>query len=284
MKNINFLSSVVIVIFVCINLYACSNEELINDLPKNNYTIDHKIESLSSQLFNTNWLYQYTEFYNKDGGYSHTNTEYSNKYTYFFSNEIYDNNKYVLYVNGNHEYPCYWYVDENGINYSTVYYALSTNMSYGEMGGWSMCGGSIFDGCISTITDSKLILKDYYSDGVNYLQHIYISSSNVNVDSGDNHNSYEKPDVGFYDFTATKSSLKVQYKIYNRTEADVSSAKIYYGTSNNPTSYKTASVSGTLITANISGLKSGTTYYVKCVATGKGGTTTTSVTKCITNF
>lgn len=96
--------------------------------------------------------------------------------------------------------------------------------------------------------------------------------------------SYEKPDVGFYDFTATKSSLKVQYKIYNRTEADVSSAKIYYGTSNNPTSYKTASVSGTLITANISGLKSGTTYYVKCVATGKGGTTTTSVTKCITNF
>lgn len=96
--------------------------------------------------------------------------------------------------------------------------------------------------------------------------------------------SYEKPDVGFYDFTATKSSLKVQYKIYNRAEADVSSAKIYYGTSNNPTSYKTASVSGTLITANISGLKSGTTYYVKCVATGKGGTTTTSVTKCITNF
>ena len=96
--------------------------------------------------------------------------------------------------------------------------------------------------------------------------------------------SYEKPDVGFYDFTATKSSLKVQYKIYNRTEAGVSSAKIYYGTSGNPTAYKTATVSGTLITANITGLKSGTTYYVKCVATGKGGTTTTSTTKCITNF
>lgn len=102
--------------------------------------------------------------------------------------------------------------------------------------------------------------------------------------SDDGSDSYEKPDVGFYDFTATKSSLKVQYKIYNRTEADVSSAKIYYGTNSNPTAYKTATVSGTLITANITGLKSGTTYYVKCVATGKGGTTTTSTTKCITNF
>lgn len=38
------------------------------------------------------------------------------------------------------------------------------------------------------------------------------------------------------------------------------------------------------ITANISGLKKGTTYYVKCVATGKGGTTTTGTTKVITNY
>lgn len=128
-------------------------------------------------------------------------------------------------------------------------------------------------------------------DGNRYFYHTFgqVPSGSENGNSTEDEDdesstSYEKPDVGFYDFTATKSSLKVQYKIYNRTEADVSSAKIYYGTSNNPTSYKTASVSGTLITANISGLKSGTTYYVKCVATGKGGTTTTSVTKCITNF
>lgn len=96
--------------------------------------------------------------------------------------------------------------------------------------------------------------------------------------------TYEKPDIGFYDFTATKTSLKVQYKIYNKDEAKVTSAKIYYGTSSNPTSSKTATVSGNLITANISGLKAGTTYYVKCTATGKGGTTTTTTTKCITNY
>ncbi len=106
-----------------------------------------------------------------------------------------------------------------------------------------------------------------------------------NGDNGDNSSSsYEKPDVGFYDFTATKTSLKVQYKIYNKEEAQVRSAKIYYGTSSNPSSVKSASVSGTMITANISGLKAGTTYYVKCVATGRGGTSTTSTTRCTTNY
>jgi len=101
---------------------------------------------------------------------------------------------------------------------------------------------------------------------------------------GGGNTGYEKPDIGFYDFTATKTSLKVQYKIYNKDEAKVSSAKIYYGTSSNPSLSKSATVSGVLITANITGLKAGTVYYVKCVATGKGGTTTSSVTKCITNY
>lgn len=105
-----------------------------------------------------------------------------------------------------------------------------------------------------------------------------------NDDSGNGTTTSEKPEVGFYDFTATKTSLKVQYKIYNKDEAGVKSAKIYYGTTSNPTTSKTASVSGTLITANITGLKAGTTYYVKCSVTGKAGTTRTEVTKCITNY
>lgn len=96
--------------------------------------------------------------------------------------------------------------------------------------------------------------------------------------------SYEKPDIGFNDFTATQTKLKVVYKIYNKDEAKVTSAKVYYGTSSNPTKSVSATVAGVLITANISGLKKGTTYYVKCVATGKGGTTTTGTTKVITNY
>ena len=96
--------------------------------------------------------------------------------------------------------------------------------------------------------------------------------------------SYEKPDIGFSDFTAYQTKLKVVYKIYNKDKAKVTSAKVYYGTSSNPTKSVSATVSGILITANISGLNKGTTYYVKCVATGKGGTTTTGTTKVITNY
>lgn len=96
--------------------------------------------------------------------------------------------------------------------------------------------------------------------------------------------SYEKPDIGLSDFTAYQTKLKVVYKIYNKDKAKVTSAKVYYGTSSNPTKSVSATVSGVLITANISGLKKGTTYYVKCVAKGEGGTITTGTTKVITNY
>ena len=78
--------------------------------------------------------------------------------------------------------------------------------------------------------------------------------------------------------------MKVVYRIYNKDEAKVTSAKVYYGTSSNPTKSVSATIAGVLITANISGLKKGTTYYVKCVATGKGGTTTTETIKVMTTY
>ena len=96
--------------------------------------------------------------------------------------------------------------------------------------------------------------------------------------------SYEKPDVSFYDYSATRNSLNVKFKIYNRDEAKVSSAKIYYGTSRNPSTPVSTSVSGVMINGNIKGLKPGTTYYVKCVAKGRGGQMTTEVTKCMTLY
>lgn len=110
------------------------------------------------------------------------------------------------------------------------------------------------------------------------------TNSSGETSGGGSSSTYEKPEIGFHDFTAWTSKLKVVYKIYNKDEAKVTSAKVYYGTSRNPSQSVTATVSGVLITANISGLKAGTEYYVKCSATGKGGTSTTDVTKCITNY
>ena len=91
--------------------------------------------------------------------------------------------------------------------------------------------------------------------------------------------SYEMPDIDYYDYTAYQTKMKVVYKIHNQDKAKVSSAKIYYGTNSNTIKSVTATVSGIYITATISGLTKDTKYYVKCSATGKGGTTTTSTTR-----
>ncbi len=194
-----------------------------------------------------------------------------------------ENGKQVVKVtgpNGNSIFlPYYSYIDNEG--YAGWYWSST---SYSSNKGYCLH----FQGNeVSSGTNSKYIgmLVRPVITNPNYVDsNIGNNSGGGDNPSGGGSSSYEKPDIGFYDFTATKTSLKVEYKIYNKDEAQVSSAKIYYGTSSNPSSSKSASVSGTLITANISGLKAGTTYYVKCVATGKGGTTTTSVTKCTTNY
>ena len=137
------------------------------------------------------------------------------------------------------------------------------------------------------VTSDQILRREYgctirpVSDTPNYND---TGDSDNNSGSVGTSPGYEKPEVGFYDYTPSKTSVKVQYKIYNKDEAKVTSAKIYYGTTANPTSSASATVSGVLITANLTGLKAGTQYYVKCVATGKGGTTTTDVTKVMTNY
>lgn len=181
--------------------------------------------------------------------------------------------------NGNSiDLPYYSYIQDEGL---AGWYWSSTSYSSSKAYCLYFAGSSVSYG-----TNNKYngFLVRPVMTNANY------NGSNGNTGGSDNDNTgggtttYEKPDIGFYDFTATKTSLTVQYRIFNKEEAEVTSAKIYYGTSSNPSSSKTATVSGTLITANISGLKAGTTYYVKCKATGKGGTTTTTTTKCVTNY
>lgn len=238
----------------------------------NQYTVDPEIEAMSSRLFNTSWTYQSSDYYDDNGRYSDSRTEFADKFTFTFSDKLWSNNRYLLIVNGDSNSLCYWYIDDDGLSYTSSMYLYSIQLSASDVGSWIRSGGAVFGGYIYTLTNSKLIIKDYYSNGINYVQHSFKAASNPSGGSSGN-TGYEKPDIGFYDFTATKTSLKVQYKICNKDEAKVSSAIIYYGTSSNPSLSKTATVSGVLITANITGLKAGTTYYVKCVATGKGGKT-----------
>lgn len=99
--------------------------------------------------------------------------------------------------------------------------------------------------------------------------------------TGGGSTTYEKPDIGLADYTLRSTSITVKYRIYNQDEAKVTSAKVYYGTSS-PNKSVTASVAGSLITANINGLTRNTVYYIKCTATGKGGSTTSETTRLMT--
>lgn len=117
-----------------------------------------------------------------------------------------------------------------------------------------------------------------------YIGNNYDSSGNDNNgNSGGGSTSYEKPDIALEDYTTYPTKIKVNYRIYNQDKAKVTSAKVYYGT-NSPSKSISTTVAGTLITTYISGLKKGTTYYVKCIATGKGGSTTSETTRIITDF
>ncbi len=109
------------------------------------------------------------------------------------------------------------------------------------------------------------------------------SGEDNNGNGSGNNTSYEKPDISFERVAAAQNTiLKVYYKINNSKKAKVSKAKIYFGENSNPHMISNAHISGNLIWAERGGLKRKTTYYVKCQATGEGGTTTTSTTKCMT--
>lgn len=95
-------------------------------------------------------------------------------------------------------------------------------------------------------------------------------------------NSYEKPEIGLMDYDCYSTSITVRWRIYNQDKANVTSAKGYYGTSSASRS-TSATVSGSLITVRFTGLQKNTTYYLKCTATGKGGTTTSETTRLSTN-
>ncbi len=269
--------------FILMSFSSCDKDgENIEDPQDEQPTVDENIASLSSKLFNTSWTYQYSNIY-VDGEFSSTNDVFKGRVTFTFSNKVKFNNYYCLYING-YNTPSYagsWSINENGLQLQTYcdYFDNIFDWEGNSWTKWFVLGpGNIMD-AEYTISGSELIIKDN-----DELVHVFKSAGSSSNEGSGGNNTYEKPDVGFYDFTATKTSLKIKYKIYNKSEAKVSSARIYYGKSSNPSSSVSATVSGDYITATITGLTSGTTYYVKCKATGAGGTTTTSATKCITNY
>ena len=140
--------------------------------------------------------------------------------TITFSSDVIGNDLYSLEVNGETGYPTYWYMDRKGLTYSVSQYGYLIGLDALTVGQWSASGGFCYEAEIIKRTDKQLVLKEMYSDGINYTLHYLNSSSSDFSDNNGNGDSadIEKPEIGFYDFTATKTSLKIQYKIFNKSD------------------------------------------------------------------
>ena len=248
-----------------------SDEENIDSSNQDKTEIHHNV-SIENQLKNTSWK-QYKRI---SGGRTLTNMERALSFT---STPIEFGNYGTCYrLKSGNKYSGIWCVLEDGSLWMNSYKSDYDAKGIGE----NMAGYGVGKLQMLKNTTNELIYCMKLSSD-NYYYYTSINTEG-DSDSGNGSSSYEKPDIAFNDFTAYQTKLKVVYKIYNKDKAKVTSAKVYYGTSSKPTKSVSGSIAGALITANITGLKKGTTYYVKCVATGKGGTTTTETTKVITNY
>ena len=261
MKLINIAISILVIGYFM--LVSCSSDEG-GESGNGPQATGQKLER---QLLNTHWKLA-KEIKVEDGTEKVLNNPYVLN-TITFSGET-DRAWHYLYLNSTHS--GWWWIDGEMIRCQWDTGDPKTNGAYSTAFGFGHSR-------VGKMTDSELVMVADYDTYSNYFY--YVSTSGSGADPG---SPAEKPDIGFYDFTATKTSVTVTYKIYNKDEAKVSDAKIYYGTSSNPTTGKNASVNGTLIKATISGLKAGTTYYVKCRATGAGGTTTSETSRVITTY
>lgn len=260
-RLMNFVFVIILLLFV-FSFVSCGKG---NDEEFENVTTPTLHDKVNEQkLFNKTWKQTKCVFFDK------IRQNATKKIT--FTDQVDSNwsSWYVLNLDGK---KCgWWLVDEKGL----LIQWEATGAT--DAGAYSVEYGGGYQSII-TLNNSELQYGRKNSEGSNntYCYSIYSSS-------GGGGSLSEKPDIGFYDFTATRSSLNVQYKIYNSDDCKVANAKIYYGISSNPSTTKSATINGVLITVNITGLKAGTTYYVKCEATNSAGSTITDVTKCITNY
>ncbi len=258
--------------------------------------VDTEMERLckATGLMNTTWTYQKKVEYDENNSYKGTrNTSLLPGNAPFGTVFRLSDEPCYNIVNGEHcGYELYvnsmnygnWYVDEEGLSFYVDWYKFGYTAR--ETGGIAYNLG-VYGCSIHSKTSSDLVLKSVnYWDGeyIGYDLYYFTAGDSGSDDSGGNSgggsSTEDAPEIGFYDYTATKTSLKIQYRIY---DGDVSSAKVYYGTSS-PSKSVSATVSGKMITARISGLTAGTDYYIKCTAKGSGGSTTSETVRCMTNF
>lgn len=275
----------------CFVLTSCGNESKVEPNFQNNPTEMSKEHPLTSKLKGTSWHIDSKT--NNDGEIDNSSIITDVYFTDIpYNNDVlqidYLNDKtyYVGYVN-------YKYDSEWGSNKI----AWRLDDAYGN--------GSFLSTCLLTDNSSyriqyELIAPHYGVKGSvldlssnsmvvgheSGLLRVYFSPSqwrdgNESGNGGGGSISYEKPEIGLESYDCYTNSIIAYYRIYNQENAKVTSAKGYYGASSASTSVN-ATVGGTRITVKFSGLKANTTYYIKCTATGKGGSGSSETTRLST--
>lgn len=286
MKKRFFITLSLLFLLSAFALSSCGDDD---DGPNDSSNgIDPKFELLYNKLFNTSWRLESTTNSYSQAAYQ----EWGNAVISFSAAENFGTNikTFEFYISGFGSHG-YWYIGETGTLWCINSYhwaGTAANVSAYEAGLFSGMYGSMVDMKLSFINDDIMILSDgddtWRYNKISYQGGNTGGSSGNGSGSGSGSGSYEAPEIGFYDFTATKSSITAIFQIYNQEACGgVTSAKIYYGTSS-PSKSVSATVSGKQIRATITGLKAGTKYMVKCTANSPGGSTSSSTVSCITNY
>lgn len=260
-----------------------------NDRPEN---YEH-YQNWYNTLTNTSWKLKSSVYYSSDGRerdnmvpiHPYEKSDYD-KYlpTVITLTSTFEKGFYVLYAS-TIPGPGFWWINEDGelVIHSSYHNGNPGNMSAEDMGLMSRffpTHGKIID-----CTSAELVLENVYDTGVRVryvFSRVYGYTPDDDGGNGGDSN-YERPDIGLEDYTCATTSITLKYRIYNQEEAQVTSATGYYGTTS-PSRSASATVAGSLITIRISSLSKGTTYYVKCTAKGKGGSTTSETTRLSTLY
>lgn len=224
------------------------------------------------QLVGTTWVHKSTKMYDGSGKLT-SSYDHSTSSIYMTAKDIYymfrSDLKYDMSSFGYNIYGLYVDIpDERKTTVSSwEYWTAKDSISF-----------QAYHGYVTKLTSNELVLKMFFSDSKGYAidtfekagERIHYVDAGGSSSSGGGSSSDDAPNVTGFDFTATKTSIKVTFNVSSRP----TSASIYYGERSATKSAGTPTIIGTSVTTTVNGLKSGTKYYFKCTVKNSNGSST----------
>lgn len=233
---------------------------------------------MKSKLVSTSWKY-YKIITHYSTGKEITSSKYGiitfapDSVLYYIDCDMTDTRDGILSAKG------LWYFNEDVLLLLPFDSSLTSEQRGALSGFWGVTHS------IESISSSDMVLMDMGSnDGYYdkyYFSKVTYTEGNSGGSGGDGGSSGggDKPYVTNFNFTATKTSITVKFMCSERP----TKATIKYGTSS-PSKTVSSTISAKQVSATVSGLKSGTTYYFNCTVSNDKGSSTSETFPAITNY